>query len=89
MRNAIVMENEQIGDFVSDYRVPDDVFETVIDAIVEASEREPEVSKKLAPIDKMHFMCDEAFKRGVMMGMYIFNETLKATFDDMKKDSDE
>ena len=89
MRNAIVMENEQIGDFVSEYRVPDDVFETVIDAIVEASEREPEVSKKLAPIDKMHFMCDEAFKRGVMMGMYIFNETLKATFDDMKKDSDE
>lgn len=89
MKESITMKNEQIGEFVSEYQVPDDVFETVIDAIIKASEKEPEVTKKLAPIDKMHFMCNEAFKRGVMMGMYIVNETLKATLDDMKKDSDE
>lgn len=89
MRNAIVMENEQIGDFISNFRVPDDTFNTIIDVISEAMENKPEVVKRNAPIDKMHFMCDEAFKRGVMTGMYIFNESLKATFDDMKKDSDE
>ena len=43
MRNAIVMENEQIGEFVSEYTVPDDVFETLIDVVVEATKREPEV----------------------------------------------
>ena len=59
MKNNFILPDSEIGDFVSEYRVPDDVFETVIDAIVEASKREPEVSKKLAPIDKMHFMCDE------------------------------
>ena len=89
MRNAIVMENEQIGEFVSEYNVPIDVFETIIDVVSEAQKKEPEVVKRLAPIDKIHFMCDEAYKRGVMMGMYLFNESLKATLDDMKKDSDE
>lgn len=89
MRDAIVMENEQIGEFVSEYNVPIDVFEAIVGAVSEAQEKEPEVAKKLTPIDKMYFMCDEAFKRGVMTGMYLFNESLKATFDDMKKDSDE
>ena len=89
MREAIVMENEQIGEFVSEYKVPIDVFEAIIDVVSEAQKKEPEVVKRLAPIDEIHFMCDEAFKRGVMTGMYIFNESLKETFDDMKKDSDE
>ena len=89
MRNAIVMENEQIGEFASEYTVPDDVFETLIDVVAEATKREPEVAERLSLLDKIHFMCDEAFKHGVMMGMHIFNESLKATFDDMKKDSDE
>lgn len=89
MRDAIVMENEQIGEFVSEYNVPIDVFEAIIDAVSEAQEKEPEVAKRLTPIDKMRFMCDEAFKRGVMTGIQLFNESLKATFDDMKKDSDE
>ena len=89
MKESIIMKNEQIGEFISEYQVSDDVFETIIDVVSEAQKKEPEVVKGLAPIDKIHSMCDVAFKHGVMMGMYIFNEYLKATFDDMKKDSDE
>lgn len=89
MRDAIIMDDEQIGEFVSEYNIPIDVFEAIADVVGKAQKKEPEVVKGLAPIDKIHFMCDEAFKRGVMTGMYLFNESLKATFDDMKKDSDE
>ena len=89
MKESIIMKNEQIGEFVLEYQVPDDVFYTIIDVVSEVQKKETDVVKGLAPIGKIHFMCNEAFKRGVMMGMYIFNECLKETFDDMEKDSDE
>lgn len=88
LRNNLIMENTQIGEFVNDYRVPIDVFEAVIDTVDEAMKNEPEVVKGLSPLDKIHFMCDKAYKHGVIMGMYLFNESLKATFDDIEKSSD-
>ena len=89
MKESIIMKNEQIGEFVSEYQVPDDVFDTIIDFVSDAQKREPEVVNNLAPIVKIQLMCDESFKRGVMTGLYIFNESLKMTFDGMIKDSDE
>ena len=79
MRDAIVMKNEQIGELTKDYPVPEDLLDVIIAHSPEGLNRG----------EKIMYMIDESFKHGFMTGLYIFNESLKASFDEIEKDSDE
>ena len=89
MKNSFILTDSEIGEIASGYKVPDDLFDTLIKSATEALKAESEVAERMTPLMKIQYLVDESFKYGVMNALYRFNESLKMSFDDMKKGSEE
>ena len=78
MKDAFIMENKQIGELAREFELPDDLIDVIVDN-----------APKLDTMGEMiMYFVDESFRRGPIMGLYLFNESLKESFDQIEKDSD-
>ena len=81
----IVMSSEDIVNVVEsaisqlDIETVIEIVESIID---ESEEAEPGILKNEVPIVKMSYICREMYKKGLMVAIYLMNESIKQSFDD-------
>jgi len=86
LTDALVMDNDCISELVTTWEVPKDLIDLVMDSCLEACKEEPELAKQLTFYDKVNYMCDEAYKHGVLMALYMTNEVLKEGIAQLTKE---
>ena len=92
LKESLILQDQEIGELASTWEVPKDLFTSIVKEACEDMEQEPEVAERLSFYHKTEYLCDKAFSRGILTALYIYNETMKATLDDlikMKNDSGE
>lgn len=81
---AVIMDNSKIGELATTWSVPKDLLETVMQHVQSAINEEPAEAQKMALIDKIQYMCDDAYKQGILTALYVFNETYKKALEQLK-----
>lgn len=88
LKKNFIMNDEDIRDFASDYEVPDAIFEEVFGKCHDALVKNDGFSK-IPFYNRIKLVFDQAYKEGIFQGLLFANESMKMTFDQIEKDSNE
>lgn len=84
LKKSLTLTNEEIAENAREWEVGDEVFKCVLDDVCEDMEREPEVAARLSFYHKTQYLVEQSYRKGLLAGLYFFNEALKKTLNEIE-----